>query len=64
MSIQTFLIEDPRISKSAINDVTVGVKSGPASSTVQKYLPNSNSSTNVLFNVNVPSENTLVDRHF
>lgn len=63
MSIQTFLIEDPRISKSAINDVTVGVKSGPASSTVQKYLPNSNSSTNVLFNVNVPSENTLVDRH-
>ena len=63
MSIQTFLIEDPRISKSAINDVTVGVKSGPASSTVQKYLPNSNSSTNVLWNVNVPSENTLVDRH-
>ena len=63
MSIQTFLIEDPRISKSAINDVTVGVKSGPASSTVQKYLPNSNSSTNVLWNVNIPSENTLVDRH-
>lgn len=63
MSIQTFLIEDPRISKSAINDVTVGVKSGPASSTVQKYQPNSNSSTNVLWNVNVPSENTLVDRH-
>ena len=63
MSIQTFLIEDPRISKSAINDVTVGVKSGPASSTVQKYISNSNSSTNVLWNVNVPSENTLVDRH-
>ena len=39
MSIQTFLIEDPRISKSAINDVTVGVKSGPASSTVQSTFP-------------------------
>ena len=63
MSIQTFLIEDPRISKSTFNDVSVGVKSGPASSTVQKYLPNSNSSTNVLWNVNVHSENTFVDRH-
>ena len=63
MSVQTFLIEDPRISKSGNNKVIVGVKSGPASSVVQKYVSNSSSLTNTLFNINVPSENTLVDRH-
>jgi hypothetical protein len=30
---------------------------------IQKYQPNSNSSSSTLFNVNVPSENTLVDRN-
>ena len=63
MSVQTFLIEDPRISKSGNNKVIVGVKSGPAASVVQKYVSNSSSPTNTLFNINVPSENTLVDRH-
>ena len=62
-AVQTFLIEDPRISKSANNSVIVGVKSGPASCVVQKYNNNSNSNSNTLFNINVPSENTLVDRH-
>ena len=62
-AVQTFLIEDPRISKSANNTVIVGVKSGPASCVVQKYNNNSNSNSNTLFNINVPSENTLVDRH-
>ena len=62
-SVQTFLIEDPRISKSANNSIVVGVKSGPASSTVQSYKFNSNSVSNTLFNINVPSENTLIDRH-
>ena len=62
-SVQTFLIEDPRISKSANNSITVGVKSGPAHSTVQSYKFNSNTPSNTLFNINVPSENTLIDRH-
>ena len=53
-SVQTFLIEDPRISKTANSSITVGVKSGPAHSTVQSYKFNSNTASNTLFNINVP----------
>ena len=60
--LSTFLIEDPRISKMETS-VSMGVKDGPASSIVQKYKPNSNSTASCLFNVNIPSENTLVDPH-
>ena len=63
MSINTFLIDDQRLAKSGNNKIIVGVKSGPASSVVQKYIPNSNSVSNTLFNINIPSENVLVDRH-
>jgi len=59
---ETFLIEDPRISK--ISDkIVIGVKDGPASSSVTPYKFNSNSSSMTMWNLNVPSENTLVDRH-
>ena len=61
--LSTFLIEDPRISKMETS-VSMGVKDGPASSIVQKYKPNSNSTASCLFNVNIPSENTLIDPHF
>lgn len=61
--LSTFLIEDPRISKME-TAVSMGVKDGPASSIVQKYKPNSNSTASCLFNVNIPSENTLIDPHF
>ena len=60
--LSTFLIEDPRISKME-SSVSMGVKDGPASSIVQKYKPNSNSTASCLFNVNIPSENTVVDPH-
>ena len=60
--LSTFLIEDPRISKME-TAVSMGVKDWPASSIVQKYKPNSNSTASCLFNVNIPSENTLVDPH-
>ena len=61
-SLKTFLIEEPRISK-ITDQLKIGVKDGPASCVVQKYRANSNSSTSTLFNVNIPSINTLVDRH-
>ena len=61
-SLKTFLIEEPRISK-ITDQLKIGVKDGPAASVVQKYRANSNSSTSTLFNVNIPSINTLVDRH-
>jgi hypothetical protein len=60
--LSTFLIEDPRISR-ITSDIQVAVKDGPASCVVQGYPTNSNSSSTTLFNVNVPSENTLVDRN-
>ena len=63
MSVNTFLIDDQRLAKSGNNKIIVGVKSGPASSVVQKYVANSNSVSNTLFNINIPSENVLVDRH-
>lgn len=60
--LSTFLVEDPRISR-ITNDIHIAVKDGPASCVVQGYPTNSNSSSTTLFNVNVPSENTLVDRN-
>jgi len=60
--LSTVLIQDNRYND--ITDrVTIGVKDGPASVIYQKYQPNSNSTSSTLFNVNVPSENTLVDRN-
>ena len=60
--LSTFLIEDPRISR-ITSDIHVAVKDGPASCVIQGYPTNSNSASTTLFNVNVPSENTLVDRN-
>ena len=60
--LSTVLINDSRYN--AITDrVTIGVKDGPASVIYQKYQSNSNSTSSTLFNVNVPSENTLIDRN-
>ncbi len=61
-SLKTSLVEEPRISK-ITDQLKIGVKDGPAACVVQKYRANSNSSTSTLFNVNIPSINTLVDRH-
>ena len=59
--IQTFLIEDSRIAN-VTDQMSVAVKDGPASSTRQSYTASSTSSSSALFNVNVPSENTLISR--
>jgi len=60
--LSTVLIQDSRYND--ITDrVTIGVKNGPSSLIYQKYQPNSNSTSSTLFNVNIPSENTLVDRN-
>ena len=60
--INTFLIADPRYAD-ITSSVSVAVKDGPASVIAQSYTHNSNSSSNTLYNINVPSENTLVDRN-
>ena len=56
------LINDSRY-KDITDSVTIGVKDGPASVIHQKYQHNSNSTSSTLFNVNIPSENTLIDRN-
>jgi hypothetical protein len=60
--IKTVLIDNNRIS-GITDEILMAVKKGPSSSVIQSYKQISNSSSNVLFNVNVPSENTLVNRN-
>jgi len=60
--LSTVLINDSRYND-ITSSVTIGVKDGPANVIHQKYQHNSNSTSSTLFNVNVPSENTLIDRN-
>ena len=60
--IKTYLIEDHRVS-GITDEILVGVKKSVSTSNIQKYKQISNSTTSTLFNITVPSENTLVDRH-
>jgi len=59
--VKTCLVEDHRIS-GITDQITVGVKKGPASTSIQRYKQTSNTSSNVMFNVKIPSENILCDR--
>ena len=60
--INTFLIADPRYAD-ITSSVSVAIKDGPASVIPQAYTHNSNSQSSTLYNINVPSENTLIDRN-
>ena len=60
--LSTVLINDSRY-KDITDSVTIGVKDGPASVIHQKYQHNSNSTSSTLYSINIPSENTLVDRN-
>jgi hypothetical protein len=60
--LNTFLIAHPRYAD-VISSVSVAVKDGPASVIPQSYTHNSNSQSCTVYDINVPSENTLVDRN-
>jgi hypothetical protein len=60
--INTYLVTDSRYSNIK-SQISIAVKDGPASVICQKYNPNSNSSSSTLWNVNINSENTLIDRN-
>jgi len=60
--IKTYLIEDHRVS-GITDEILVGVKKSVSTSTMNKYVLESNSKTSAMFNIKVPSENTLVDRN-
>ena len=58
--IKTVLIDDNRIS-GITDEILMAFKKGPSSSVIQSYKQISNSSSNVVFNVNFPSEKNLVN---
>jgi hypothetical protein len=59
---KTVLIEDARIADITSEEV-FGVQSGPAQSTYQQFQAVSASNSAITFNLQIPSENILVDRH-
>ena len=59
---KTVLIEDSRIADITASEV-FGVQSGPAQSTYQQFQAVSTSNSSIVFNVQIPSENIVIDRH-
>jgi hypothetical protein len=61
-NFKTVLIE-PSIISDITDQEVFGVQSGPAQSTYQQFSATSSSNSSVIFNIQVPSENILIDRH-
>lgn len=61
-NLQTILIEDSRISNITDQEV-YSVMSGPSQNTFQEFVANSTSSSSIIFNCQIPSENIVIDRH-
>lgn len=59
---RTVLIEDSRIADITDREV-FGVQSGAAQSTFQQFNAVSASNSSIVFNVQIPSENIVIDRH-
>lgn len=58
--VKTYLVNDERLKVE--DEIEMAVKNGPQSSITQYYQQTSNSSSSIMFNINVPSENTLVSQ--
>ena len=58
--VKTYLVNDERLKVE--DEIEMAVKNGPQSCITQYYQQTSNSSSSIMFNVNVPSENTLVSQ--
>jgi hypothetical protein len=59
---RTVLIEDSRIADITATEV-FGVQSSAAQSTYQQFQAVSTSNSSIIFNVQIPSENIVIDRH-
>lgn len=59
---KTVLIEDSRIADITATEV-FGVQSGASQSTFQQFQAVSTSNSSIVFNVQIPSENIVIDRH-
>lgn len=60
-SFKTFLVKDATIGD-ITSDLDYAVQQGAANKTFQSFVATSTSNSSVTFNVNVPSENVVVDR--
>jgi len=56
------LIEDQRIADITAEEV-FGVQSGPSQSTYQQFSAVTSTNSSIVFNIQVPSENIVIDRH-
>jgi len=61
-SLRTVLIEDSRIADITDQEI-FGVQSSASQSTYQQFLAVSSSASSIVFNIQVPSENIVIDRH-
>lgn len=61
-SLKTILIEDSRIAD-ITDQETFGVQSGAAQSTFQSFAATSASNSSIVFSIQIPSENIVIDRH-
>ena len=59
---RTVLIEDARIADITATEV-FGVQSSASQSTYQQFQAVSSSNSSIVFNIQVPSENIVIDRH-
>lgn len=59
---RTILIEDSRIADITATEA-FGVQSGPAQNTYQRFQAVSASNSSIVYNVQIPSENIVIDRH-
>ena len=61
-NFKTCLIQDSRIS-SITDEETFGVLDGAAQSTFQNFTATTQSSSSIVWNIQIPSENIVIDRH-
>lgn len=62
MSFKKVLITDSRIAD-ITKEIVYGVEAGPAQSTYQNYVATSQGNSSVTYNIQLPSQEILVDRH-
>ena len=62
MSLKTVLIQDARIADMT-DEEHFAVLDGASQSTFQNFAASTQSSSSIVWNVQIPSENVVIDRH-
>ena len=61
-TFKTILVQDSRISN-ITDEETFTVLDGASQSTFQNFTATSSSASSIVFNIQIPSENIVIDRH-